>query len=226
MSETLTPPDVPGTEARPVDAGAKIGHVHLKVADVERALRLLSRRARLPIDPALSGRRVRLGRRLSPPYRAQHMGERGRPPPPRSTTGLFHLAIVYPTRAALADALQRLIAANIPLDGASDHGVSEALYLRDPDENGVELYWDRPETRMAAHARWPARNAYAPAEPGRSSQRGGTNKLILRQDTRWRVDRRAITPALHGAVLYLADLVHGVGHPNPTADQNRENCED
>ena len=65
-------------------------------------------------------------------------------PPPPGTTGLFHGAVRYPTRAALADALRRLIAAAIPLDGASDHGVSEALYLRDPDENGVELYWDRP----------------------------------------------------------------------------------
>jgi catechol 2,3-dioxygenase len=69
---------------------------------------------------------------------------RGGPPPARGTTGLFHLAILYPTRAALADALRRVAAAGIPLDGASDHGVSEALYLRDPDENGVELYWDRP----------------------------------------------------------------------------------
>jgi catechol 2,3-dioxygenase len=68
----------------------------------------------------------------------------GTPPPPR-TTGLFHLAILYPTRADLADALRRLNAAGIELDGASDHGVSEALYLRDPDQNGVELYWDRPQ---------------------------------------------------------------------------------
>jgi catechol 2,3-dioxygenase len=69
---------------------------------------------------------------------------RGGSPPPPGTTGLYHLAVLYPTRAALAGALRRLIEANIPLDGASDHGVSEALYLRDPDENGVELYWDRP----------------------------------------------------------------------------------
>ena len=69
---------------------------------------------------------------------------RGGSPPAAGTTGLFHLAILYPTRAALADALRRVRAAEIPLDGASDHGVSEALYLRDPDENGVELYWDRP----------------------------------------------------------------------------------
>jgi catechol 2,3-dioxygenase len=72
----------------------------------------------------------------------------GQPPPP-GTTGLYHLAILYPTRAALADALRRLVAAKVPLDGASDHGVSEALYLRDPDGNGVELYWDRPR------AEWP-----------------------------------------------------------------------
>jgi catechol 2,3-dioxygenase len=69
---------------------------------------------------------------------------RGGSPSPPGTTGLYHLAVLYPTRAALADALRRLIEADIPLDGASDHGVSEALYLRDPDENGVELYWDRP----------------------------------------------------------------------------------
>ena len=73
----------------------------------------------------------------------------GGSPPPPGHTGLYHAAILYPTRAALADALRRLIAAEIPLDGASDHGVSEALYLRDPDGNGVELYWDRPE------AQWP-----------------------------------------------------------------------
>jgi catechol 2,3-dioxygenase len=70
---------------------------------------------------------------------------RGGSPPPPGATGLYHVAILYPTRAALADALRRLIAADIPLDGASDHGVSEALYLRDPDQNGVELYWDRPK---------------------------------------------------------------------------------
>jgi catechol 2,3-dioxygenase len=77
---------------------------------------------------------------------------RGGSPPAPGTTGLYHVAILYPNRAALAEALQRLITANIQLDGASDHGVSEALYLRDPDGNGVELYWDRPE------AQWP-RNA-------------------------------------------------------------------
>src|SRR5690606_34612092 len=69
----------------------------------------------------------------------------GSSPPPAGTTGLYHLAILYPTRAALADALRRLMNAGTQLDGASDHGVSEALYLRDPDQNGVELYWDRPQ---------------------------------------------------------------------------------
>ena len=73
----------------------------------------------------------------------------GGSPPPAGATGLYHLAILYPTRATLADALRRLVAAGISLDGASDHGVSEALYLRDPDQNGVELYWDRPR------ADWP-----------------------------------------------------------------------
>jgi catechol 2,3-dioxygenase len=68
----------------------------------------------------------------------------GGSPPPPSATGLYHLAILYPTRALLADALRRVLAAGIELEGASDHGVSEAIYLRDPDNNGVELYWDRP----------------------------------------------------------------------------------
>ena len=112
------------------------------------------RRARLRADAALSASRPRSSRpaaitttSASTPGRAA-----AAQPPAPGTTGLYHVAILYPTRAALADALRRLIAAGIPLDGASDHGVSEALYLRDPDGNGVELYWDRPE------AQWP-RNA-------------------------------------------------------------------
>ena len=104
------------------------------------------RRARLRSDAALELRRsVHFGRRLSPPHRVEYLGEQRRASPPPGTTGLFHTAILYPTRATLADALHRVIQAGIPLDGASDHGVSEALYLRDPDENGVELYWDRPK---------------------------------------------------------------------------------
>lgn len=134
------------TNNPPIAAGVRIGHVHLKVADLQRALDFYC---------------GVLGFELTQKYGAQaafisaggyhhHIGLntweslRGRPPP-RGSTGLFHTAILYPTRADLADALRRLIAAGIPLDGASDHGVSEALYLRDPDENGVELYWDRAE---------------------------------------------------------------------------------
>ena len=130
----------------PINAGVRIGHVHLKVADLQRAL-----------DFYVGV----LGFELTQRYGAQaafisaggyhhHLGlntweSLGGPPPPAGSTGLFHTAILYPTRAALADALRRLIKAKIPLDGASDHGVSEALYLHDPDHNGVELYWDRPK---------------------------------------------------------------------------------
>ena len=133
-----------------IDPGTKIGHVHLKVADLDRALAFYS---------------GVLGFSLMQKYGTQaafvsaggyhhHIGlntweSLGGHPPAPGTTGLFHTAILYPTRATLADALRRLIAASIQLDGASDHGVSEALYLRDPDENGVELYWDRPQ------ADWP-----------------------------------------------------------------------
>jgi catechol 2,3-dioxygenase len=130
----------------PIDPGVRIGHVHLKVSDIERSLAFYC---------------GVLGFELMQRYGAQaafisaggyhhHIGlntweSLGGPPPPPNCTGLFHLAILYPTRATLADAVRRLIAAKIALDGASDHGVSEALYLRDPDENGVELYWDRPK---------------------------------------------------------------------------------
>ena len=85
------------------------------------------------------------GRPAGPAAKTSHRRCAGGPPPPRGTTGLYHLAVLYPTRAELADALRRLIAAGIELEGAADHGVSEALYLRDPDGNGVELYWDLPQ---------------------------------------------------------------------------------
>ena len=114
----------------------RIGHVHLKVADLDRALALLLRRARLRAEAALrSGRGVHFRGRLSPSHRTEHVGEpaAGRHRRP-GTTGLYHTAILYPTRAELGDALRRVIDAGIPLDGAADHGVSEALYLRDPDE--------------------------------------------------------------------------------------------
>ncbi len=149
----MTAPDalVPLQEAklaatsRPIDAGVRIGHVHLKVADLDRALafycgvlgfELMQRYGSQAAFIAAGGYHHHIG--------LNTWESKGGSPPPPGTTGLYHTAILYPTRPALADALRRLVEAGIPLDGASDHGVSEALYLRDPDQNGVELYWDRP----------------------------------------------------------------------------------
>lgn len=133
---------------RAIHPGTRIGHVHLKVSDLERALDFYS---------------GVLGFQVTQRYGTQaafvsaggyhhHIGlntweSQGGSPPPSGATGLYHVAIVYPTRGDLADALRRLMAAGVPLLGASDHGVSEALYLSDPDGNGVELYWDRPEDK-------------------------------------------------------------------------------
>ena len=131
--------------ARAVDARVRIGHVHLKVADLERAIAFYHD----VLGFELTQRYGRQAAFLSAGGYHHHIGlntweSQGGSPPPRHSTGLYHVAILYPTRAELADALRRLAAAAIPLEGASDHGVSEALYLRDPDGNGVELYWDRP----------------------------------------------------------------------------------
>lgn len=136
--------------AAPVAAGTRIGHVHLKVADLERALAFYCG----VLGFTLTQRYGREAAFVSAGGYHHHIGlntweSRGGSPPPRGSTGLFHVAILYPSRADLADALRRLTAAGVPLDGASDHGVSEALYLRDPDGNGIELYRDRPE------AEWP-----------------------------------------------------------------------
>ena len=130
---------------RPVDPGVRIGHVHLKVADLDRALAFYCG----VLGFELMQRYGTEAAFLSAGGYHHHIGlntweSRGGSPPAPGSTGLFHTAILYPTRAALADALRRVTAAGIRLDGASDHGVSEALHLRDPDENGVELYWDRP----------------------------------------------------------------------------------
>ena len=130
----------------PIVAGTRIGHVHLKVADLERALGFYCG----VLGFVLMQRYGTEAAFISAGGYHHHIGlntwhSKGGHPPPPGTTGLFHTAILYPTRAALADALWRLIEAKIPLDGASDHGVSEALYLRDPDDNGVELYRDRPQ---------------------------------------------------------------------------------
>jgi catechol 2,3-dioxygenase len=137
----------------PIDPGVRIGHVHLKVADIDRALAFYCS----VLGFQLMQRRGPQAAFISAGGYHHHIGlntweSRGGPPPAPGTTGLYHLAVLYPTRAALADALRRLIAAEIPLEGASDHGVSEALYLRDPDDNGVELYWDRPREQWPRSA--------------------------------------------------------------------------
>lgn len=136
--------------SRPIDPGARIGHVHLKVADLERALAFYCG----VLGFELMQRYGSGAAFISAGGYHHHIGlntweSQGGSPPAPGATGLYHLAILYPSRAALADALRRLIEAKVPLDGASDHGVSEALYLRDPDGNGIELYRDRPE------ADWP-----------------------------------------------------------------------
>jgi catechol 2,3-dioxygenase len=129
----------------PIDPRVTIGHVHLKVSDLDRALgfycgvlgfELVQRMGQSAAFVSAGGYHHHIG--------LNTWESRGGHPPPRHTTGLYHVAILYPTRAALAGALRRLMAAAIPLEGASDHGVSESLYLRDPDDNGLELYRDRP----------------------------------------------------------------------------------
>jgi catechol 2,3-dioxygenase len=131
---------------RPIDPGVSIGHVHLKVSDIERSLEFYCGVLGFELTQRMGQEAAFLSAGGYHHHIALNTWESaGGSPPPVGTTGLYHFAILYPNRAALADALRRLIAANIPLDGASDHGVSEALYLRDPDQNGVELYWDRPQ---------------------------------------------------------------------------------
>ena len=129
----------------PIDPRVDIGHVHLKVADIDRALAFYEGVLGFEVQQRWGGQAAF----ISAGGYHHHIGlntweSRGGSPPPPGTTGLYHLAIRYPTRELLADALRRVVEAGIPLDGASDHGVSEALYLRDPDGNGVELCWDRP----------------------------------------------------------------------------------
>ncbi|WP_088343513.1 MULTISPECIES: VOC family protein [Rhodomicrobium] len=138
---------------RPISAGARIGHVHLKVADIERALGFYVGVLGFTLTQTFGDRAAFLAAGGYHHHIALNTWESlGAPPPPPGTTGLYHLAVLYPTRAELGDALRRLDAAGIRLDGAADHGVSEALYLRDPDQNGVELYWDRPESEWPRDA--------------------------------------------------------------------------
>ena len=137
----------------PIHPETRIGHVHLKVADIERSLafycgvlgfELLQRFGTGAAFISAGGYHHHIGLNTW-----ESLG--GSPPPPKST-GLYHVAILYPNRAELAGALRRLVAAKVPLDGAADHGVSEALYLRDPDQNGIELYWDRPRNQWPRDA--------------------------------------------------------------------------
>jgi catechol 2,3-dioxygenase len=143
--------------ARSIDSGVRIGHVHLKVADIERALGFYRDVLGFEVTQRMGDRAAFVSAPGSGYH--HHIGlntwqSKDGSPPPRDAghTGLFHVAIAYPTRAALADALRRLAKAGMTLTGAADHGVSEALYLDDPDGNGVELYWDRPRDQWPLDA--------------------------------------------------------------------------
>jgi catechol 2,3-dioxygenase len=138
-------PTPSATRPLPPDSQVRIGHVHLKVADLERSLAFYRDVLGFSVTQRYGSQAVF----LSAGGYHHHIGlntweSPGGQPPPQGTTGLYHVAILYPTRAELADAVRRVLQAGLRLDGASDHGVSEAVYLRDPDENGVELYRDRP----------------------------------------------------------------------------------
>ena len=138
----------------PVHPATRIGHVHLKVADLERSLQFYCG----VLGFQLTQRYGRQAAFVSAGGYHHHIGlntweSLGGKPPPRGSTGLFHVAILYPDRTQLADALRRLVKAGVEIDGASDHGVSEAIYLRDPDQNGIELYVDRPEAEWPRDAR-------------------------------------------------------------------------
>ncbi len=168
--------------AKPINPRTDIGHVHLKVADLERALAFYSG----VLGFELTQRMGSAAAFLSAGGYHHHIGlntweSRRGVPPAAGTTGLYHFAIRYPDRPALADALRRLHAAGVPLDGAADHGVSQALYLRDPDGNGLELYWDRPQ------AEWP--------RAGDGSIQMGTEPLDLEALARETDEAAVETPA-------------------------------
>ena len=129
-----------------IPSGTKIGHIHLKVSDLDKALSFYKDLLGFEITQRYGSQAVF----ISAGGYHHHIGlntwySKNAPPAPRNTAGLFHTAILYPSRKELAIALKRLMDANYPLTGASDHGVSEAIYLDDPDSNGVELYWDKPK---------------------------------------------------------------------------------
>ena len=141
------------TTRKPIDPDVRIGHVHLKVADIERSLAFYCGVLGFEVTQRFGDQAAFISAGGYHHHIALNTWQsKGGKPPAAGTTGLFHVAVLYPDREALGNALKRVTAAGIVLDGASDHGVSEALYLRDPDENGVELYRDRlpadwPRTR-------------------------------------------------------------------------------
>lgn len=135
-----------------IPAATRIGHVHLKVADLDRALKFYCDLLGFEITTKFGSEAAF----ISAGGYHHHIGlntwySKNAAPAPLRSAGLFHTAIVYPTRKDLAIAYKRLLDANYPLTGAADHGVSEALYLNDPDQNGVELYWDRPKELWPSH---------------------------------------------------------------------------
>jgi len=143
----------PIMKPHPLHPQVRIGHVHLKVAELERSLAFYRDVLGFEVTQRYGSQAVFLA---AGGYH-HHIGlntweSAGGQPPPSGATGLYHVAILYPTRAELADALRRVSQAGIPLEGASDHGVSEAIYLRDPDHNGVELYWDKPKEQWPRSA--------------------------------------------------------------------------
>ena len=164
-----------------IDPGVDIGHVHLKVADLDRALGfygdLLGFQVRATYPGAVF---IAAG-----DYHHHHIGlntweSAGGSPPPPGTTGLFHTAIRYPTRALLAEALQRLIDAKYPLTGASDHGVQRGPLPERPDQNGVELYWDRPQGGPATERRRLHRDVHRAPQPRIPARRGDLEQPVCR----------------------------------------------
>jgi catechol 2,3-dioxygenase len=201
-----------GYMAQPIDPRTEIGHVHLKVADLERAVSFYSGVLGFEVTQRMGQSAVF----LSAGGYHHHIGlntweSQGGSPPAPGTTGLYHFAIRYADRAALGDALRRLRDARVPLEGASDHGVSEALYLRDPDGNGVELYWDRPRadwpreadgTMKMVSERLDVDSLLAAAASPRNAARAESPYALMTEENRARLrDLRAKLLQLHKVLL-------------------------